>query len=174
MGGILGGVDAMFPGAAYGLNPANEMISNRLGGKTEKERKKTLDEHFHKLKHDSASHSAGRYAKAFLPSQMAGGALVGGALGAYLGNHPIDASAKFFTEGDSWGNMASNAGMGAGAGALATGGLGALVSGTSGLIDSVIAKHLSHDSEDRAKKFKSKHPYSTSLPFGDMVGAATS
>lgn len=59
-------------------------------------------------------------------------------------------------------------GLVTGAGALSGASAGAM----SGAVDKAINNHTAIDSKERAKAMVAKHPYLTSLPFGNIIGAA--
>ena len=60
----------------------------------------------------------------------------------------------------------------AGAGAIGGGALGYGIGALSGGINSAVIHNTSDETKQRATAMKAKHPFMTSLPFGDMIGAA--
>ncbi|NBQ67453.1 MAG: hypothetical protein EBU46_00945 [Nitrosomonadaceae bacterium] len=124
-----------------------EMALGRLGGRKSEDRSKTISENTDKLDSEGYGANAHRYGKTYAgPSALIGG--VGGAL--------------------------SGAALGGGLGTLGGGALGYMGGGLQGLYDKFVTNHTNDDSKRRAHDFKSKHPYATALPFGDVIGAAMS
>ena len=147
-----------------------EMALGRLGGRKSEDRSKTISENTDKLDSEGYGANAHRYGKTYAgPSALiggVGGALSGAALGGGLGGPGM------FDGGV--GGALSGAALGGGLGTLGGGALGYMGGGLQGLYDKFVTNHTNDDSKRRAHDFKSKHPYATALPFGDVIGAAMS
>ncbi len=151
--------------------PLTEMAMKRysLGGTT-KERKNNLDDADETLQERGYTkniHTLGKNLAG--PASLLGGA-IGTGFGALMNpqvNDGFGHNAQFGT-----GSRLGNAAL-FGLGGAAAGGLGGyLGGGFNGAITKAVDNNTSTESTERAKKMIAKHPYLTSLPFGNMVGAA--
>lgn len=142
--------------------PLTEMAMKRysLGGTT-KERKNNLDDADETLQergYGKNMHTLGKNLAG--PASLLGGA-IGTGLGAMLEKGPQDTGSRL-----------GNAALGGLGGATIGGLAGYLGGGFNGAITKAVDNNTSTESTERAKKMIAKHPYLTSLPFGNMVGAA--
>ena len=169
-GGALVGVNQAAPGVGnLGTIPL-EMLLARMSGGGEQERADSIKEHLGSLENEGYGSNAHRYGKTLAMPMAAVGALAGGVGGGYLG---MQEDGKI-GNGGSVSNRLLGALLGAGAGGLAGGASGYLGGGVQGLYDKFVTGHTSDESKERAKTFKTKHPYLTALPLGDVFGAAMS
>jgi hypothetical protein len=111
--------------------------------------------------------------KLMVPEAILGG-LVGAGAGAYIGRQIPGAGPAYYGPFHAEGGKLRNSIIGAALGTLAGGTTGYLNGALAGGWNKFVTKHTSEDSKERALKMKARHPYLTSLPFGDMVGAVAS
>ncbi len=148
--------DYVAPMSGYALGPLSEMLQKRviLGG-SDQERTDTLNNNANALKNTSMGGNALKAAKRFaLPSAVFGG-LAGGATAAAGGSHA------------NIGDILTGAGVGALGGLVGGSGVGAGM----GALSKYINNRTSADSQNRSRDMIAKHPYLTSLPFGNLIGA---
>ena len=179
--GVLGGlavtpltVPMQLAGLPPALNPIHHtgiaMGQRRITpGSTPEERKKVIKEMIKNTRGMTYGQAAGRGAKRLVGPGAALGAgvglLGGAATGGYLGGQQ---------SGDIK-DVLMGAGLGAGAGLLGGSALGAGIGAGSGalggMLNRLILGNISPSTAQRASNMYAEHPYATSLPFGDMVGA---
>ena len=165
------------PLAATLASPLTEMGAvATFGGK--QNRKEKYQEASDAVKERGTLENMHHSGKKLTPLMAALGALAGGGIGAMQG-HDSQYGHGPLTHGNllepystshTIGSGLLGAGIGAGVGALSGYAGGAL----GGAINSAETKGPSEESRQRALKMKTNHPYLTSLPFGDVIGAAVS
>lgn len=141
-------------GASIAAAPVVEMLRARAMGGAGEGLKEKYEKAVRRVEGDSTMKNMARTAgKWALPGALAGG----------LGGVILSDAVSGVLPGDTW--------QIGGAGAL--GGLlgGTLGGGLNGLLQSAILKNTTPETKRRAIAMKSKHPYATALPFGDMIGA---
>jgi hypothetical protein len=148
------------PGNVVLLAPLQEMgMAATFGGK------KNREELYRKSMEGTEERGLGgnmhHFGKKLAPVYAGLGALIGG-VGGYFGRPHAKSIPGAIGE----------AAIGAGVGGLAGGGLGYLAGGLAGGLTHPMIHGTSDESKERALKMKAEHPYLTSLPFGDMIGAA--
>lgn len=156
----------VLPGSSLVAGPASEMLQRAvaLGGNTGA-RRSNMEAANTELKGRSlgqnAMHIAGKTA---VPMALMGG-LAGLGIGAYE-NYKGHGGFSGWGMEDAKNMLGVGAGVGLGAGAL-----GAFGGAISGGINKIVDQNTSEDSQVRAREMVAKHPYLTSLPFGNIIGA---
>lgn len=118
-----------------------------------------LRERYNKSKDRTVHDTLGQTVrKSSLSNALRFGVLGAGLGGIASGNGPDEGAVERILKG-----------VGAGAGIGVAG--GAIGGAARGALDSAILKNTGHDSDRRAVEMKSRHPFATSLPFGDAAGA---
>lgn len=150
IGGALGGLFGFGAGGALGSQ-----------GFSQEKRNKTLQDVDEKLRHRSTLSNIGHSG---LNMGMLG-ALTGAAGGALTGS-----MAPSNDNNEHLANIIKSTLLSSGAGGLS----GAAFGGLRGGLNSMIHKETSQETHQRSRNLLSKHPFSTALPGGDMVGSVDS
>lgn len=149
------------------LTGAGESLNNRIAlGVTEAARRESLQKADSELAGttlgDNAFDVAGKYAK---PFSVAGG--LAGGLGGLLAAYSATPKEQAIPALPIYAGLAGLAG-----GALGGGLLGGVAGGASGALQKAFYDNTSKASHSAAANMKAEHPYATSLPFGDAIGAS--
>jgi len=164
----MGGVGNLaVPGSGMITGPLSEMVlkRNALGGSIE-DRRQSLDTADKEIQNTSMGDNAWNLAKNMaLPMGLMGGGL-GALYGAGSGHsQPGSDSDKLMA--------ALKGALTSGLGGAAIGAAGGALGGAgAGVINKLINENTSQGSKDRAKDMVAKHPYLTSIPGGNLFGAA--
>ena len=144
-----------------------EMLANRMMGEKEergKKMEKSVNDVNNRTLGENTWHGAKQWAK---PMSILGG-LAGAGLAAYLSTRPETFVRTPPPPRNPLIDIPVGAALGTGIGALG----GGLAGAAGGLINKAILQNTTKETQQRAIKMKNEHPYLTSLPFGDMIGAA--